>query len=175
MSQPGARAQSGSRAPAGAGAQSAGHFRSCGLLFEPEPIPRAPIGGSNRSQKHPAGHETDSDSARRDAYDERFLRHRSSPSVPENSPTGHRQIFKRDTDKRFFRHRTSPAVLKIQRVDNVKFSRESANVVFCTRKTGKQTAFAAQCCRKCSISGDVPLFEANRPLIVARNTTFLFL
>ncbi|WP_156829607.1 hypothetical protein [Paenibacillus ginsengihumi] len=55
------------------------------------------------------------------------------------------------------------------------FRGESANVVFCTTKTGGYSAFAAQCCKKYNISGDVPGFEANLAQIVARNTTFPFL
>ncbi len=52
------------------------------------------------------------------------------------------------------------------------FSRESAIVVFCTTKTGKCPAFAAQCCTTCNISGGFPCFAANFAQNVAQNTTF---
>ena len=54
--------------------------RSC-RPFEQGQITGAPIGRRNRRQKHPAGYEADSDSARRNVYDEQFVRHRSSPAV----------------------------------------------------------------------------------------------
>jgi len=53
-----------------------------------------------------------------DAYDKRFLRHRSSPAVLKIQRLDTAEIFKIDAyDKRFLRHRPSPAVLKIQRLD----------------------------------------------------------